>query len=89
MWCCRRSLPLSDVAPGYVGGSVVDRLLRHHTFATSEITALARKADKAAALEALGIKTVLGSYDDHAVLEEQASLSDVVFSIVRVPIQLE
>ncbi|KAF8552970.1 NAD(P)-binding protein [Imleria badia] len=68
-------------ATGYVGGSVMDRLLRHPTFATSEITALVRKADKAAVLESLGIKTVLGSYDDHAVLEKQASLSDIIFSI--------
>ncbi|KAI9570710.1 hypothetical protein HD554DRAFT_2187866 [Boletus coccyginus] len=65
-------------ATGYVGGSVLDRLLRHSTFATSEITALVRKADKAPVFESLGVKTVLGSYDDHALLEKQASLSDVV-----------
>ncbi|KAG6375757.1 hypothetical protein JVT61DRAFT_2607 [Boletus reticuloceps] len=68
-------------ATGYLGGSVIDRLLKHPTFATSEITALIRKADKAAAFESLGIKTLLGSNDDHALLEKQASLSDVIFSL--------
>jgi len=75
-------------SPGYVGGSVLDRLLRHSTFTTSEITALVRKADKAPTFESLGVKTILGSYDDHALLEKQASLSDVVIECVRVPIEL-
>ncbi|KAG8217077.1 hypothetical protein J3R82DRAFT_5099 [Butyriboletus roseoflavus] len=67
-------------ATGYIAGSVLDRLLRHPTFATSEITVLIRKADKVPAFESLGVKTVLGSYDDHALLEKQASLSDVIFA---------
>lgn len=67
---------------------MVDRLLRHPTFATSEITALVRKADKAAAIESLGIKAVLGSYDEHALLERQASQSDVIFACVRVSTDL-
>ena len=62
---------------------MLDRLLRHSTFATSEIIVLVRKADKVPAFESLGVKTVLGSYDDHALLEKQASLSDVVFACVR------
>ena len=64
---------------------MLERLLRHPTFVTSEITAIVRTADKARAVESLGVKTVLGSYDDHALLEKQASLSDIVFAIVRVP----
>ncbi|KAH0830119.1 hypothetical protein J3R83DRAFT_1457 [Lanmaoa asiatica] len=72
---------LSFISPaGYIAGCVLDRLLRHPTFATSEVTALIRKADKAPAFESLGVKTVLGSYDDHALLEKQASLSDVIFA---------
>jgi uncharacterized protein YbjT (DUF2867 family) len=67
---------------------VLDRLLRHPTFATSEITVLVRKADKVPTFESLGIKTVLGSYDDHALLEKQASLSDVIVACVRVPIDV-
>ena len=67
---------------------MLDRLLRHHTFVRSEITVLVRKADKVPAFESLGVKTVLGSYDDHALLEKQASLSDVIVACVRVPIEL-
>jgi hypothetical protein len=74
--------------PGYIAGSVLDRLLRHPTSATSEITVLVRKADKVPAFESLGVRTVLGSYDDHALLEKQASLSDVIFACVRLPIEL-
>ncbi|KAN0073836.1 hypothetical protein V8E55_012090 [Tylopilus felleus] len=68
-------------ATGYVGGTVIDRLLKHPTFETSEFTVLVRKADAVPAFKSLGIKTVLGSYDDHELLEKQASLSDIVFSI--------
>jgi uncharacterized protein YbjT (DUF2867 family) len=75
-------------ATGYIAGSVLDRLLRHPTSATSEITVLVRKADKVPAFESLGVRTVLGSYDDHALLEKQASLSDVIFACVRLPIEL-
>ena len=74
--------------PGYIAGSVLDRLLRHPTFATSEITVLIRKADKVPVFESLGVRTVLGSYDHHALLEKQASLSDVIFACVRVSIEL-
>ena len=67
---------------------MLDRLLRHHTFVRSEITVLVRKADKVPAFESLGVKTVLGSYDDHALLEKQASLSDVIVACVRGLIEL-
>ena len=67
---------------------MLERLLQHPTFATSDITVLIRKADKVPAFESLGVKTVLGSYDDHVLLEKQASLSDVVVACVRVPIEL-
>jgi len=59
---------------------VLDRLLRHPTSTTSEITALVRKADNVPVFESIDVKTVVGSYDDHALLEKQASLSDVVFA---------
>ena len=67
---------------------MLERLLQHPTFATSDITVLIRKSDKVPAFESLGVKTVLGSYDDHVLLEKQASLSDVVVACVRVPIEL-
>ena len=68
---------------------MIDRLLKHPTFETSEFTVLVRKADAVPAFKSLGIKTVLGSYDDHELLEKQASLSDIVFSIVSVSVELE
>ncbi|KAF9476529.1 hypothetical protein BDN70DRAFT_995588 [Pholiota conissans] len=51
-------------ATGYVGGSVVSRLLKHRQATSFEITALLRSAEKAEKLHTLGIKTVLGSYTD-------------------------
>ncbi|KAI6109260.1 hypothetical protein EDD16DRAFT_1615421 [Pisolithus croceorrhizus] len=70
-------------ATGYVGGTVLARLIDHPTFANSEFTLLIRpsKKDKVATLHSLGLRTVLGSYDDLDILEEQASKADIVFSI--------
>ncbi|KAH7884924.1 hypothetical protein F5I97DRAFT_1937284 [Phlebopus sp. FC_14] len=69
-------------ATGYIGGSVLARLLDHHTFPFSEITALLRPSqpDRSAALHSLGVKTVQGTNSDLEVLERQASQSDAVFS---------
>ncbi|KAI6142651.1 hypothetical protein BKA82DRAFT_1003327 [Pisolithus tinctorius] len=70
-------------ATGYVGGTVLTRLVDHPTFANSEITLLVRpsKKDKISALHSLGLNTVLGSYNDLDILEEQASKADIVFSV--------
>ncbi|KAI6012080.1 hypothetical protein BKA83DRAFT_676974 [Pisolithus microcarpus] len=70
-------------ATGYVGGTVLARLVDHPTFANSEFTLLIRpsKKDKVSTLHSLGFKTVLGSYDDLDILEEQASKADIIFSI--------
>ncbi|KIM91255.1 hypothetical protein PILCRDRAFT_811776 [Piloderma croceum F 1598] len=67
-------------ATGYIGGSVVARLLEHPDSNTFEITALVRSAAKAAKLETLGLKTVIGSYSDLNQLELLTSEADVVFS---------
>ncbi|KIJ63834.1 hypothetical protein HYDPIDRAFT_40854 [Hydnomerulius pinastri MD-312] len=67
-------------ATGYIGGAVLLRLLDHPTFASSEITALLRKAEKVPAFESIGVKTVLGSNSDLDLLEKQASQSDIVFA---------
>ncbi|KIJ63842.1 hypothetical protein HYDPIDRAFT_29192 [Hydnomerulius pinastri MD-312] len=67
-------------ATGYIGGTVLLRLLDHPTFASSEITALLRKAEKVPAFESIGVKTVLGSNSDLDLLEKQASQSDIVFA---------
>ncbi|KAI6006832.1 hypothetical protein EDD15DRAFT_2207248 [Pisolithus albus] len=70
-------------ATGYVGGTVLARLVEHPTFPDSEFTLLIRpsKKDKVSALHSLGFKTVLGSYDDLDILEDQASKADIIFSI--------
>jgi hypothetical protein len=67
---------------GYIGGSVVARLLEHPDSTTFEITAMVRSAAKAAKLETLGLKTVIGSYSDLDQLELLTSEADVVFSMV-------
>ncbi|KIO01034.1 hypothetical protein M404DRAFT_150977, partial [Pisolithus tinctorius Marx 270] len=68
---------------GYIGGTVLTRLVDHPTFANSEITLLIRpsKKDKISTFHSLGLNTVLGSYNDLDILEEQASKADIVFSI--------
>jgi uncharacterized protein YbjT (DUF2867 family) len=70
---------------GYIGGSVVARLLEHHDSNTFEITALVRSAEKATKIKTLGIGTTVGSYSDLDKLEKLTSEADVIFSIVREP----
>ncbi|KAF8137162.1 hypothetical protein EV363DRAFT_652065 [Boletus edulis] len=81
-WSYSGLLPHTIVSwsSGYIGGAVLERLLQHHTAPRSEITALVRNAAKAPLFASIGVKTVLGSLDDVALLEQQASESDVVFA---------
>ncbi|KAI9463255.1 hypothetical protein BJY52DRAFT_1350476 [Lactarius psammicola] len=65
-------------ATGYIGGSVLQRLLDHPKTDTFEITALARNADKAKLLNTLGIDTVVTSLSDLDKLTELAAASDVI-----------
>ncbi|KAG6379926.1 hypothetical protein JVT61DRAFT_10493 [Boletus reticuloceps] len=67
-------------ATGYIGGGVLERLLRHRTAPTSQITALVRNAAKIPLLSSTGVKTVFGTLDNVALIERQASESDVVFA---------
>ncbi|KAI9461365.1 hypothetical protein HD554DRAFT_2223603 [Boletus coccyginus] len=67
-------------ATGYIGGAVLERLLRHRMAPFSEITALVRDASKVPLFASIAVKTVVGSYDDGTLLERQASESDVVFA---------
>ncbi|GJE92242.1 NAD(P)-binding protein [Phanerochaete sordida] len=70
-------------ATGYIGGSVLARLLKHPNAQNFEITALVRGQDKAKTLESFGVKTVIGSYkDDHALTEKLAENAHIVFQIV-------
>ncbi|EIW84046.1 NAD(P)-binding protein [Coniophora puteana RWD-64-598 SS2] len=75
---------------GYVGASVIQRLVKHRTAAESEYTVLVRSEDKERKLAELvksgglgnvSIKLVRGSNADVDVLEAQAAKADVVFSI--------
>ena len=68
---------------GFVGGSVLQAILAHPKANTFEITALVRSEAKAHALEStLGIKTVIGSLQDYALLTENAAKAHLVFQIV-------
>ncbi|KAI8908722.1 hypothetical protein DFJ77DRAFT_421712, partial [Powellomyces hirtus] len=64
-------------ATGYIGGSVLSALLAHKKY-TYEIVALVRGTDRAAKLKSLGVKTVQGSLDDAAVLEQYSRWADIV-----------
>ena len=68
---------------GYIGGSVLDRLLKHPNTASFAITALVRSPEKAQKLESLGLKTVVGSVADATLVQDLAAASDVIFSIVN------
>jgi nucleoside-diphosphate-sugar epimerase len=68
-------------ATGYIGGSVVTRLLEHPSASSFQITALVRSADKAAKLESVGLKTAIGSLDELDKLTKLSSEADVVISM--------
>ncbi|KAI6104126.1 hypothetical protein F5141DRAFT_1216679 [Pisolithus sp. B1] len=69
-------------ATGYLGGSVLSRLIEHPTYEHTEIWVLIRpsKEGKIPAFRSLGVKTVLGTYDDLDLLEDQAAHADIVFA---------
>ncbi|KAF7980436.1 hypothetical protein HWV62_38278 [Athelia sp. TMB] len=64
-------------ATGYLGGSIVTRLLEHPRAANFTIIALVRSEVKAQKLETLGITTVVGSLSDHDKLEGLVAQADV------------
>ncbi|KAK7690466.1 hypothetical protein QCA50_005564 [Cerrena zonata] len=67
-------------ATGYIGGSVLHRLLEHPSAKTFDITALVRSPEKAEKLESFGVKAITGSLSDYALLEELTSQAHVIFS---------
>ena len=74
---------------GYIGGSVLQRLLDHPKRDTFEITALVRSVDKAKLLNALGVNTVVASLSDLDKLTELAAASDVVIhTVIMLPSSL-
>ena len=69
---------------GYVGGSILNRLLTHPSADTFDITVLVRSAEKARVLEdKFGLTSVVGSYKDTSLVEKLAENAHVVFSLVR------
>ncbi|KAJ3516695.1 hypothetical protein NLJ89_g967 [Agrocybe chaxingu] len=69
---------------GYIGGSVLSRLLKHKDAASFHITALVRSTEKAEKIKTLGVETIIGSYTDEDLtfLKEAASKADVVITAV-------
>ncbi|KAH9052952.1 hypothetical protein EDB83DRAFT_1181456 [Lactarius deliciosus] len=65
-------------ATGYIGGSVLQRLLDHPKSNTFEITALVRNADKATLLNTVGVNTVIASLSDLDKITELAAASDII-----------
>ncbi len=63
-------------APGYIGGTVAAKLQA----AGHEVSGLARDAAKAALLEARGIRPIVGTLDDPAVLDAAARDADAVIN---------
>lgn len=69
---------------GYIGGSVLVRLLGHPSFKSLEVTALVRSEDTAKKLKKFGVKTAIGTLQDHGLLESLAAKAHIVFSIVSI-----
>jgi hypothetical protein len=76
------SLAPALLTPGYIGGSVLQRLLNHTKRDTFEITALVRSADKATVLNTIGVNTVIASLFDFDKVAELSGNSNVVINTV-------
>ncbi|KAI0635606.1 NAD-P-binding protein [Trametes polyzona] len=68
-------------ATGYIGGTVLERLLKHPKASTFEISTLVRSAEKAKVLkEQFGVNAVVGTHADFNKLAALAENADVVLS---------
>ncbi|KAK0451658.1 hypothetical protein EV421DRAFT_1976557 [Armillaria borealis] len=67
-------------ATGYIGGTILSRLIEHNDSKNFDITILLRPTRSPAGYEALGLKTVSGSNADLSLLRAQAAAADVVFA---------
>lgn len=80
--------PQSNVK-GYIGGSVLWRLLHHKDAANFNLKVLVRSAEKAKIFsEKFGIDAIVGSYQEEDKLENLAAEADYVFAIVRLRLML-
>jgi len=64
-------------ATGYIGGTVLDALLKHPKAAQFDITAYIRSEEKAQKVRALGLKAFSGNL---TVVEDAASQSEIIFN---------
>jgi len=69
-------------ATGYIGGSVLERLLDLPDAHTFEITVLIRSPEKAEKFKKFGVNSVVGSFNDAKLLEDLTAAADVVFDTV-------
>lgn len=73
-----------SIFTGFIGGSVLYRLLSHPSAKTFDITVLMRDARKASIAQSkLGVKAVVGTLSEEAKLEALAQKAHVVISCVR------
>jgi uncharacterized protein YbjT (DUF2867 family) len=70
--------------PGYIGGSILDSLLKHQDAASFEITAVVRDSGKAAKLERHGVTAIVGSHADFDLVEPLAYGSNIVITAANV-----
>ncbi|TFK27486.1 NAD(P)-binding protein [Coprinopsis marcescibilis] len=69
-------------ATGYIGGGVVNVLIRHPDFSSFEVVTLVRSEDKAKKLRTLGLKPIIGGYGDLELLTKAAAEADIVITMV-------
>ena len=78
-----RSLPIRLTCfIGYIGGTVLSRLLEHPKAYSFDITVLVRSTEKAHSLETFGVRAVVGTYEDSQLVEKLAEEARVVFTCV-------
>jgi len=70
----------SECATGYIGGTVLQKLLEHVDRDSFKITALIRDEEKATKLKTFGVNPIIGSLDDLDKLERSSSDADVVIN---------
>lgn len=67
---------------GYIGGSVLARLIAHKSASTFAITVLVRDPVKAKKFETFDVKSVVGSFDDLDKISSLAEQAHIVFQCV-------
>ena len=77
---------LTQPLPGYVGGTVLSRLLSHPDRCSFDITVLVRNKDKAKTLsDKFGLKAVIGTHQELERIASLAERAQYVFNLVGVP----